>query len=389
MDKDTILSRTLLHILVSIYGVVCLWLYFRQSIADLGVSVDGVIPFQSDLPLHISMVIEDHWYYSFTAYIYQILHYICQGSTIGIAMFLSLVSVITIYVTEDLMVYLAGKKEKNWQTLLLAISLNFAMPIFLRFVGEYRYVSYQSANIWHNSTYICMKLAALLTIQYYFKLEEKYEKGLKAREWLTFAFLNMICTGVKPSFLLAFSPIMGIYLLVDLFKGVSFAKIFTFGSAMLPSGLVLVWQQAVLFGKDTGNGVTINPWFTFSLHCAKPKLAVICSVVFCILVVAVTIRKEYKDKKYLFVLAMTALGFLEALCLVEQGTRSVDGNFVWGYSFCLFMLFTMCVAKWFRLNRSKDQFILKTFLGLVYACHVYFGLYFFIKLIFGASYWMQ
>ena len=389
MDKDKILSRTLLHILVSVYGVTCLWLYFRQSIADLGTSVDGVIPFQSDLPLHISMVIEDHWYYSFTAYIYQILHWLCQGSTVGIAMFLALVSVITIYVTEDLMVYLAGKKEKNWQTLLLAISLNFVMPIFLRCVGEYRYVSYQSANIWHNSTYICMKLAALLTIHYYFRLEEKYKDGLTTREWLIFAFLNMICTGVKPSFLLAFSPIMGICLLIDLLKGVSFSKIFIFGSAMLPSGLVLVWQQAVLFGEDTGNGVALNPWFTFSLHCAKPKLAVICSVVFCALVVAFTFIKEYKDKKYIFILAMAALGFLEALCLVEQGNRSVDGNFVWGYSFCLFMLFTMCVAKWFRLNRSKNQFALKLFLGLVYACHVYFGLYFFIKLAFGASYWMQ
>lgn len=389
MDKDKILSRTLLHILVAVYGVTCLWLYYRQSIADLSVTVNGVIPFQSDLPLHISMVIEDHWYYSFTAYVYQILHVLCQGSTVGIAMFLSLITVTTIYVTEDLLLLLAGKKEKNWKTLAIAITLNFVMPIFVPAVGEYRYVSYQAANIWHNSTYICMKLVALLAIQYYFILEEKYEKGLTAREWLTFAFINIICTGVKPSFLLAFSPIMGIYLLIDLLKGKSLSKILIFGSALLPSGLVIVWQRAVLFGDETGNGVTLKPWFTFSLHTAKPKLAVILSMLFCILAVAVTLYKEYKDKRYIFVLAMTALGFMEALCLVEEGNRNLDGNFLWGYSFCLFVLFVMCAAKWLRMNRTKSQSVIRVLLGIVYCLHLYCGIYYFVMLAGGSTYWLK
>ncbi|MBO4514648.1 MAG: hypothetical protein J5721_03125 [Lachnospiraceae bacterium] len=83
--NNSITFRWIAHAIVAIYGAACLWLYYHQSIADL--TVEGNIPYQSDLPLHISMVLEDHWYYSFTAYAYQILSWICGGSTVGIALF--------------------------------------------------------------------------------------------------------------------------------------------------------------------------------------------------------------------------------------------------------------------------------------------------------------
>ena len=201
--NNSITFRWLAHGIVAIYGAACLWLFYHQSIADL--TVEGSIPYQSDLPLHISMAVQDHWAYSFTAYAYRFLSFICGGSTIGIALFLAVVSTLSIYATENLVCLLGKEKEKTWRTLALALSLNLVMPAYLRFVGEFRYVSYQSPNVWHNSTYVCMKLAALVTIWYYFKLADHYKKGLTAKEWVTFMLLNVLCTGIKPSFLLAFS----------------------------------------------------------------------------------------------------------------------------------------------------------------------------------------
>lgn len=387
MEKNRILSRTVIHVLICIYGVSCLWLYYRQSVANL--NVEGAIPFQSDLPLHISMVIEDGWYYSFTAYVYKILYALCNGSTFGIAAFLALVTVATVYATEELVCCLGRRKNQTWKTLALALSLNFVMPIHIPAVGEFRYVSYQSANIWHNSTYICMRLMAIITIIYFFKLQERYQRGLRLREWCAFALLNVVCTGIKPSFFLAFSPIMGIFLLVDLFKKVPFMRILVFGSALLPSGLVLLWQNAVLFGANTGNGMEFRPWYTFSLHANSPKLAVVCSALFCGLVVLVTIKAQRKDRRYLFLIAMAILGFLEALCLVESGSRSVDGNFLWGYSICLFLLFTVCSVKCALLKKSTRQKALRGLLGVIYFTHFVCGMYFFVMLLSGAGYWMK
>lgn len=379
--------RTAVHILVAVYAVACLWLYWQQSVADL--SVEGEIPYQSDLPLHISMIVEDGWYYSFTAYAYKLLYKLFGGGTLGIAILLAAVSTATVYVMEAFVRRLGGYGEKSWFTLLLALSLNFVMPIYVRAVGEYRYVSYQAGNIWHNSTYLCMRLAALLTLLYYFRLREKYRQGITWKEWCCFALLNVLCTGIKPSFLIAFSPVMGLFLLADLFRHVALKRILLFGSALLPSGLVLIWQNAVLFGEDTGNGIAFRPWYTFSLHAAITKLAVVCSALFCILVVPATLRQLPKEKEYLFIVLMSALGFLEALCLVENGSRAVDGNFLWGYSFCLFVLFAVCAVKWLGLAGTRVQRGLRAGFGLVFAWHLYCGLYFFVSLVAGATFWMK
>ncbi len=386
MDKKKA-SRIGVHILVWIYGLACLWLFYHQSVA--GLSAQGATPYQSDLPLHISMIVEDGWYYSFTAYAYQLLHILFGGGTLGIALLLAIVSTATVYVMENFVCYLGGYRERSWYTLVLALSLNLVMPAYIRAVGEYRYVSYQAGNIWHNSTYICMRLVALITLLYYFKLEKKYRQGITWKEWCCFALLNILCTGIKPSFLVAFSPIMGCFLLVDLINRESFKRIFVFGSALLPSGLVLLWQNAVLFGEDTGNGIAFQPWFIFSRHASITKLAVVCSALFCICTLLIVLKQLRTDGDFRFLTLMMVLGFLEALCLVEKGSRAVDGNFLWGYSFCLFVFFAACAVKWLQMKRTKLQGVLRIGLGLLYGWHLYCGLYFFMELVTGASYWMK
>ena len=382
------LLRYLMHIAVAVYGVALLWLFYQQSIAEL--PNVAIIPYQSDLPLHISMIVEDGWYYSFTAYAYKALHTLFGGGTQGIALLLAVISVATIYVTEKCICFFGDFEKRSWLTLMAALSVNLVMPIYIQKAGFYRYVSFQCANVWHNSTYVCMKLFALLSLLYYFKLEEKYRESISFKEWIVFAVLNIITTGIKPSFLLAFSPIMGVFLFVDLFKKVPLKRILTFGSALLPSGAVILWQNAVLFGENTGNGMELKPWYTFSLHANSPKLAVLCSTTFCMVVILITLKEMCKNKTYLFVIGMSVLGFTEALCLVESGSRSVDGNFLWGYSFCLFILFTYCLVKMLRFPRKALwQKALLTAMAGAYFWHLYCGIEFFTRLVCGESYWMK
>ena len=120
-------------------------------------------------------------------------------------------------------------------------------------------------------------------------------------------------------------------LLWDLAHKVRFKQIFIFGSTVLPACGVILWQNAVLFGEDTGQGFAINPWFTFSKLANSPKLAVICSIVFPLVVLMCSIPELWKNRTYFFGWMMTGVGFLEAVLLAETGSRSRDGNFLWGY----------------------------------------------------------
>lgn len=372
------------------YGVLCVYLFYMQSVQPL--DYDNRY-FQSDLPYHISMIIDDGWYYSFTAYIYQFLHWLGRGSTMYIAVFLAAVTVLCILLTERLLRLLLDRRRTDGLTLGAALALNFVMPFFWRFAGEYRYVSYQSGNLWHNSTYQCMKLAALAAILFYEKAEPDYRQRLSLRQWLLQAGLLFLCTGIKPSFLTVFAPVLAVKLLADLCRHVPFRQVFLMGSTVLPACGVVLWQQMVLFGADTGNGISFSPWYTFSLHANKTKLAVLCSVAFPLAVLLFSLRELLRDRKYLFVWGMMGVGFGEALCLVETGSRSRDGNFLWGYCFAIFLAFVYSFGKWLLFLKKERHVIFYRIAfavsGGILAYQIFCGVSFFVRLLQGETYFMR
>ena len=374
-------------IILAVYGAVCLYLFYMQSIQPL--DYDNRY-FQSDLPYHISMIIDDGWYYSFTAYVYQLLYLLFGKTTIGIVVFLAAMAVSGVVLTEKLLRVFCGKKEMTLVTVLGSMSLNMVMPFFLRMAGMYRYVSYQAGNIWHNSTYQCMKVLALAAVLCYLELEKGYREQITAKKWLTFALLLIICTGIKPSFLTVFAPALALKLLWDLFHKVSFKQIFILGCAVLPACGVVLWQNAVLFGEDTGQGFAFCPWFTFSLHADRPKVAVLCSIAFPLVVGVCSLKEIFRDKHYFFGWMMTGIGFLEALLLAETGSRANDGNFVWGYSFAIFYIFALSFVKWLKLGNSSKKTHKAVFAGcgVVFIYQLYCGLVFFVRLLLGETYFM-
>lgn len=370
-----------------VYGIACVYLFYMQSIQPL--DYDNRY-FQSDLPYHISMIIDDGWYYSFTAYAYQLLYLLFGKTTVGIVLFLAVMAVLSVVLTEKLLRVLMGKKEISITTAGGSLALNFVMPFFLQQAGMYRYVSYQAGNIWHNSTYQCMKVLAIGAILCYLEIDKEYREHINSKQWLVFTLLLIICTGIKPSFLTVFAPAFGLKLLWDLFHKVPFKQIFIFGCAVLPACGVVLWQNTVLFGEETGQGFAFRPWFTFSLHADRPKAAVLCSIAFPLVVAACMLKELCKDKKYFFGWLMTGIGFMEALLLAETGSRANDGNFVWGYSFAIFYIFVLSFVKWLKLGNGSRKTHKAAFAGcgLVLIYQLYCGLIFFVRLLLGETYFM-
>ncbi len=371
------------------YGGLCFYLFYMQSIQPLDYNNRY---FQSDLPYHISMIIDDGWYYSFTAYAYQLLYRLGGNGTVLIALFLAAASVLCVFLTERLLELLTGRKKPDALTLGCALALNLVMPFFWRFAGEYRYVSYQSGNIWHNSTYQCMKPAALAVMICYLKAEKGYRERLTGRRWFVLAGLLVLCTGIKPSFLTVFAPVLAVKLLADLCRKVSFRQVFLLGSTVLPACGVVLWQNMVLFGEDTGHGIALSPWYTFALHANRTKVAVLCSMAFPLVVLLFSLRELLRDRQYLFAWGMTGVGFLEALLLVETGSRSRDGNFLWGYCVALFLVFVFSLEKWLRLWKKEEHCLFCRIgfavSGAVLAYQLFCGLVFFVRLLQGETYFM-
>lgn len=383
------LSRYFFIAFMVLYGVGCVYLYYNQALYSEGGK------FESDLYAHIRMAVEEHWYYSLTAMFYQVFYQTPFGNILT-ALFLAAVSVATIYVTFVLLRLMTKDKCPTGILFPFAVIANVVMPFFLSWAHFQRYIGYQSPTVWHNSTYICMKFCAVFVFILFWRLKDTYGKGMTVREWLSFAGLLIITNAVKPSFCMVFAPAMAFYLLIDLCKGVPFKRVFLFGSSVLPSLIVILWQNLVLFGADTGNGIVIAPGYALTLRGTHPKVTFILSIAFPLFVLTYTLSDLYLDRGYRFIWLMWIFAFLEVFFLSEEGGRALDGNFMWGYSIAIFFLFLMCIVKLLQKVWNKEGICgygpVRIGVALISAgilgYHTYCGVYFFLELLKGTSYWM-
>lgn len=399
-NKADVYGQIALHALILLYGISMVYLYYKQT-----QWTDGSV-FESDLPAHIKMVIVDGWYYSLTAFVYKILYFL-PFADMAIAVFLSLCSIASIYATAWLVFVVQQEKsdmlskEKTngiWQKkstyLLIGILLNIVMPCYIKGLTDGRYIGMESASIWHNSTYIVMKWLGILSLLAYFRIENQIGKTLDRKKWLQFMLLLTITTGAKPSFLLVFAPMMLVYLIIDLIRNkIPFKRLFLFGCAVLPSLAVIYLQNAILFGKETGNSWTFSPGETLSQHSGYPFIAAVLSVFFPLTVLVVNLPALKKDRRFLAAWLMAVFGFAELFFFCETGSRVNDGNFMWGYSFAILVIFVASVVKWYENLRVmwKNHLIKMGYLcitGFLFLWHVYCGIYFYIHLVQGVSYWM-
>ena len=392
MKKSKILQRVL-WALILLYGVFCIYLYYKQTF-----HVEGM-PYESDLPYHISMAVDDHWFYSLTAILYQLFFLTPFGNFLT-ALFLGCVTVGTIAVTYCLFQVILKRTGcidiPEPLILLFSFLCNIAMPFYVREAHYQRYIGYQSASIWHNSTYICMKFCGVLVMILYLILEEKYRTGLSVREWLLLAGAFVLVNAVKPSFSMVFMPVMAIYLLIDLFRKVPFFRVVLFGLTVIPSLLVILWQNMVLFGDETGNGIEIRFGYTLTLHSTHSKVTLLLSVAFPLFVLLFMWKELFRDKWYLFSWIVWGVALVQVAFLSESGTRARDGNFMWGYSIGIFLILIWSVVKLLEMLKSprgifqnksvRILFSVAAFSILAYQS--YCGIVFWINLCQGVTYWM-
>ena len=381
--------------------------------------------YESDLFAHIEMAL-DGWGYSILAVFFRLFSYLNDfWFHFAIAALLCIFEAGALSLTYILLrKYKVGTKT----AIVFSAFTGFAMPFYIRAIQPYRYIGYQSGSIWHNSTYIAMKFFALLCIMLFLAISEKYREKLNVGALIAFSLLLAATTSVKTNFILVFAPVALLFLIIDAILGVKIKNIILCALTVIPSILVILFQEYVLFGESTGNGIIIDPLYSVYLRAEKPYFTMILSLVFPLMVLFYNFIPvlrdtvlDFKDKKRglshrFFILAwgMWFVGFCELILLRETGARELDDNFAWGYDFCVFILFVVSVL-YFAKNvsllskkiilcdmsdntdiREKEKrpakgfgiaYQIAAFAALLY--QVYCGVYFFVRLSQGLTFFMQ
>lgn len=379
-------GRLLAGCLYLLYGAACCFLYYHMCLPEKG-------KYHSDLPAHIQSGMNGEAY-SLLEILYK---YICRaglGSKV-IPVLLTVLTLAAVYLSFRIMQQIVP--QGNALALqLLSFAANLEMPLYLPLIHKYRNMGLQSGSMWHNDTYLGMRVFGVLVLLLYFRHQESYKETFKGRQWLAFAAAFFLANFMKPNFLLCFAPVMGILLLRDLLKskGKDFRAVFWFGLAVIPSLGILIFQSIRLFGEGTNGGsIAFSVAYILRLRNAHPICSILQSAAFPLAVLLFNWRELKKDRIYATSWMIWLCGFLEFLFLNQTGECQNDGNLTWGYSFCLTLIFAVSAAKLYQVaaKPSKDGkafcFGWKNTICLVLLLwHLFCGLQFFAQLLTGLPY---
>lgn len=359
-----------------IIGISAYYLFFNQATGT----------FSSDLTTHIQFALNGTLQYSITGFIYKYI-YLYLGKEYGIALFLTIVTILNIILTKKaLSFYMELDESYVW---IYAILLNFAIGIVLPFISNSWNVGIQSPNKWHNSTYICMRPIGLLIILLYNKIKENYLKKIQPTPYIIFCLLLILVNSIKPNFIIAFAPTMLVFLIIDFIKNFKNKKavlnIILFGTAVLISLPILLYQNFVLFNSEIDSGISIGIATFLIHHNNHPILAIFQSTAFPLFILLTNFKTIIKNKEHLFIWIFNLIALLEFLFLQETGSRIYDGNFTWGFSFALMLAFISSIAILKKdKNHKKIYYIISyTLLSL----HIIMGVIYYIKLLLGGTYY--
>lgn len=362
-------------------------LFLRQAIyypGKLGI-------YDSDLRIHISEGLNG------TAYSLMERSFGFLMGTLGLnekaaALWLALLSGATVFVAWRLLRKLFPEGNP-WIQHLLAFACSYVMPLYLPLVNEYRYMGKQSGNIWHNSTYLGMKFAAVLVMLIFFQWRKTYRSGIRMRDWLLFTAALLFVNLMKPNFILCFAPAMAVQLLADCIRdrGKTLKYQILSGIPVLLSLTVVLYQTTVLFQREgEDSGIVLTLAYNFLKYNRHPIAALLQSAAFPLFVLAGNWKELKKDKAFAFSWLVWLFGLLEYLFLGEEGPRKTHGNFSWGYSFCLFLIFLVCAAKGYEKikNRklSERQLVYWGCAGALFLWHLVCGVTYFLHLSLGGTY---
>ena len=386
--KTSVVLNIAALVLTALYFALCIFLYYKF----MGWTEGAV--YESDLPAHISLAVDDGLIYSLISII--IIGLSKSGTLIVLPVLLAMFALLSVFFTAELLIEVSDKKISSNAAILLALLLNIVMPCYIKGLSDGRYMGMHASSIWHNSTYLMMKWLGLWTILIYLRLEKNISKKLTLESYTFFVIILTLTTAAKPNFFLAVTPAMFVFLIADLIRKKAPAKkLFFLASSIIPSIAVMLYQNKALFNAGAGgNGIEIVPGRAMSAHTGYLIPVSILSIAFPLMILLLHIKEIFKNRYMLFAWLCAGCGYMQYFLFSEKGSRNMDANFSWGYAFTIILIFGISLVTWINdiRNIKEDKSVIKkAYLGastLVLGYHAYCGVLFFIRLCMGVSYMM-
>ena len=396
--------RITARVLNFLYTVFCVFLYMKF----MGWTSGSV--YESDLPAHISLAVDDGLIYSLISFI---LIGLSRFHMMDILPFiLGLFAFLSVFFTQKLLIEVTDRKLNPDIAGLAALLLNLVMPCYIKGLADGRYMGMHTSSIWHNSTYLMMKWMGLWTILIYLKLERDISEKLTLKSYIYFTVVMTLTTAAKPNFFLAVAPVMFVFLIIDLIgKKAPVGRLIAFASSVIPSFIVMLLQNSTLFAENSSSGgIVIAPGKAMAAHTGYLIPVSILSIAFPLMMLILHVKELFKNRYMLFAWLCAAVGYLQYFLFAEEGARALDANLSWGYAFTIILIFGFSLMQWITdagkhltvkrkaaecgetsvVIRKQDIFM-KAYLiacGAVLVWHAYCGILFFIRLLCGVSYMM-
>lgn len=251
---------------------------------------------------------------------------------------------------------------------------------------------YRSALItqpWHNSTYMAMRLFAILSFLSFVQLMQEDSSRVNPKSLIRFFVLLLITNLFKPNFVIAFAPTAFLICLIELIRnhGKGLVKYIWFGVAFLASLAPLFFQYVVLFQSDSKSGITLSlSIFQGYMETGFFPWLLISNLLFPLLVTVLSLVNHRKNNILFFGWILEIITFLEAMFLMETGPRALDGNFTWGIMLSSLILFICCIAELIAIPKQEKYRWAHSAAWSVLLLHLINGFMFFGILIVGGRY---
>ena len=380
-------ARIISAILITLYTGACIYMYYRF----MGWTEGSV--YESDLPAHIKLAVDDGLIYSLISFILIALDKIHLMQLLPVI--LGAFACLSVLFTSKLITEVTDKKIDPCVAGIMALFLNVFMPCYIRGLSSGRYMGMHTASIWHNSTYLMMKWMGLWTLLIYLKIEKDITKKLTLKSFILFTAVLTLTTAAKPNFFLAVAPVMLVFLIIDLVKkNAPAGRLFLFASSVIPSFLIMILQNKALYDVNAGNNqIIIAPGRAMGVHASNIVAVSFLSIAFPLLILFFHIKDLFKNRYMLFAWMSAGVGFMQYFLFSEEGARDMDANFSWGYAFTIILIFGISLILWMEDVKKFKTFgllsrIYLTVSGIVLLYHTYCGILFFERIVRGVSYMM-
>ena len=382
------INTYLIYGLVYIFFASTLFLLLAQHFAVPGGE------YYSDNPTHLQFVLQNSdntysLYHLIVSNIWKLLNNISFVNIFVSILALSANLLTFLYTYNFIKKRSNGSLTQN-KALLLTLALFLVSAIIIDFSPNARwYLGQCTPNPWNIITYALQRPFSTLAFTLLADVNDLLKEGKNfTKELVFFSIALTLSASLKPSFYFVFMPGAFVFFLIKLIvsKFKIFKQCFLLGLSVVPAGLVLIYQNFVLFASTGENKIAISLsgelWTTYAIHNCVP-LSILLGLAFPIFVTIVYIRKL--DDAYKIALSTCIISILQAYYVIEEGPRYSHANFFWGY-YCGMSLMFLVSSFTFFTNKPKNMLI--RIVGyLFFFAHLICGIMYYLKILNGGSYY--